>query len=620
MRKDAACLAALCAALWFAPPAHAGTYDVVSCQASGGGGINRAWTVEPYNSTGAAPPALASFSIPGTLDSCPAVATLTVQTDPGATKSVKNGDGLAFVFRAPAGNTVKSVAIDRFMAARSSSASAQNPSWLAVARAGTTVGDRTIIGTTAGPDYCNGSAPAAGTYCTQGTNGALSPSTESIANATVVQWGFECQTATTNCVTGNGTASNAFMQLQGATVTVEDDTPPVVSAGSPLDGWHRPQDALVATGADGGGLQDMAVSIDGNPVAFASYTCDFHLPAPCANAPQLAVPLAGLADGPHNLTVTGVDVADNGSRGDRVVDVDGTAPALDLVPTKGRRTITFAVHDALSGVRSGQIAIRAKQTAPFTPLPTTLRGGRLRATVPKGKQPSDFGIEVSATDNAGNAMSGQATTMSLNTRLGKHLRKVRGGTATVPYRHRVVVTGRLTTVDGVPLASLPVLATTTLRQSHATPQPFRTVLTSRTGRFSFSVPPGPSRRVDVSFGGGADLLHRTRSVDRRVAAGATIRASRTTLFGAATVRFSGRLGLFGARLPAGGKIVVLEAEQHGHWATVASTRARGRHGAWRADAHFRGNPGTFPVRLRIPREAVFPYDTGHSRAIPIRVR
>jgi hypothetical protein len=64
---------------------------------------------------------------------------------------------------------------------------------------------------------------------------------------------------------------------------------------------------------------------------------------------------------------------------------------------------------------------------------------------------------------------------------------------------------------------------------------------------------------------------------------------------------------------------VLEAEQHGHWTTVASTRARGAKAAWHAEAHFRGNPGTFPVRLRIPREAVFPYDAGHSRAIPIRV-
>ena len=64
---------------------------------------------------------------------------------------------------------------------------------------------------------------------------------------------------------------------------------------------------------------------------------------------------------------------------------------------------------------------------------------------------------------------------------------------------------------------------------------------------------------------------------------------------------------------------MLEAEQHGHWSTVATTRARGSKASWHAVAHFRGNPGTFPVRLRIPREGVFPYDLGHSPAVKIRV-
>jgi hypothetical protein len=161
--------------------------------------------------------------------------------------------------------------------------------------------------------------------------------------------------------------------------------------------------------------------------------------------------------------------------------------------------------------------------------------------------------------------------------------------------------------------------TSTLRVSGATARPFRSVTTGRTGRFSFSVPPGPSRRVDVTYAGGPELLRRTRSVTLHVPASSTIHASRTTVSGAATVRFSGRLGVLGAPLPRGGKIVVLEAEQHGRWTTVASTTARGAHAAWHAAAQFRGNPGRFPVRLRIPREAVFPYDLGHSPAVTIRV-
>ena len=54
--------------------------------------------------------------------------------------------------------------------------------------------------------------------------------------------------------------------------------------------------------------------------------------------------------------------------------------------------------------------------------------------------------------------------------------------------------------------------------------------------------------------------------------------------------------------------------------TVDTTRATGSTGAWRAVARFRGNPGTFSIRLRIRREALFPYELGYSPALAVRVR
>ncbi len=150
------------AVLWFAPTARAGTHDVLACQAPGGGNVNDAWTLEPYSSMGAAPPPLSAFVVPASVTGCPAAGTLSAHGDPGTTKSVKNGDGIAFVFRAPAGNTIKTVAIDRYLAARQA-ASATNY-WIGVARSGTTPGDRTIVGTTSGPDYCDGSADASPNY------------------------------------------------------------------------------------------------------------------------------------------------------------------------------------------------------------------------------------------------------------------------------------------------------------------------------------------------------------------------------------------------------------------------------------------------------------------------
>jgi hypothetical protein len=112
-----------------------------------------------------------------------------------------------------------------------------------------------------------------------------------------------------------------------------------------------------------------------------------------------------------------------------------------------------------------------------------------------------------------------------------------------------------------------------------------------------------------------------RDVWLKTPASATIHASSTVVRGAGRVRFSGRLRLLGASLPPGGKIVVLEAFQRGRWSTVRATRATGPNAIWRATAQFRGNPGSFRLRLRIAREAaVFPYEIGYSKSIVVRVR
>ncbi len=103
-------------------------------------------------------------------------------------------------------------------------------------------------------------------------------------------------------------------------------------------------------------------------------------------------------------------------------------------------------------------------------------------------------------------------------------------------------------------------------------------------------------------------------------ASSTIHASRRVLRGRGRVRFSGRLGLRGATIPRSGKIVELQAYDRGRWRTFATARARGSKGRWSSSYTFAGTPGRYPVRLRIRREAVFPYDLGYSRFVIVRVR
>jgi hypothetical protein len=290
------------------------------------------------------------------------------------------------------------------------------------------------------------------------------------------------------------------------------------------------------------------------------------------------------------------------------------------VPVSGR-SISAPVSDAASGVRGGTIEVRTKRDGAFTALRTTLRGGKLKATVPRSMNPSRLGIRVSAVDRAGNAVSSLVTSMSLSTRIGKRSsRKVQNARATVPYGRAVRVHGRLTSTDGAPVANQTIVVTGVLRQTGARAVPVATTLTDTGGRFSLTVPAGPSRVISVAYTGAGGFLHRERSVALRVPASATIHAADVLISGAGSVRFSGRLRRLGTALPDGGKIVDLQARAGGRWSTVATTRASGATASWSARARFRGTPGSFPVRLRIRREAAFPYELGYSPSISVRVR
>jgi hypothetical protein len=326
-----------------------------------------------------------------------------------------------------------------------------------------------------------------------------------------------------------------------------------------------------------------------------------------------------VADGRHTLTVIAEDTAGNVGRADRTLDLDGTPPAVARVPVTGRR-IAAVVSDPASGLQGGLIEVRSKRDGAFTALRTTLRNGRLTATVPRSMSPSKVGIRVTVSDRAGNSVSSLVTSMSLSTRIGKRSRKVQNARANVPYGRGVTVLGRLTTTDGAPIPNQVVVLHGVLRQTGAAPQEVARTSTDTGGRFSVTLPASPSRVVTVSYTGAGGFLHRSRTVALRVKASASIHTNDLLISGAGSVRFDGRLRLLGTSLPPGGKLVDLQARSGGRWSTVATTRATGPPASWRAVARFRGTPGSYPVRLRIRREATFPYELGYSPSVVIRVR
>jgi hypothetical protein len=143
--------------------------------------------------------------------------------------------------------------------------------------------------------------------------------------------------------------------------------------------------------------------------------------------------------------------------------------------------------------------------------------------------------------------------------------------------------------------------------------------TSRTGRFTYLLPAGPSRVVRFRYPGTPTIRAQTREVDVRVRAGSTLWPNRRSLLNGEAVVLSGRL--LGRPVPRSGKLVELQAFVRRHWRTFDSTRA-GHTGRWSYTYRFLNTVGRvrYRFRVRIPRESGYPYARGVSRPVAVTVR
>jgi len=181
---------------------------------------------------------------------------------------------------------------------------------------------------------------------------------------------------------------------------------------------------------------------------------------------------------------------------------------------------------------------------------------------------------------------------------------------------RAVIVGRLRSASGEPIsgAGLRVLA----RPQHQPDFEDATVaITGHTGRFRLVLRADTSRRLRVAYcspAGGA-VRH------LRLAAGATssLRANRYRLRNGQAVVLSGRLR--GGHVPAGGKLVEIQAFFRSRWRTISSVRSNPK-GEWRFRYRFDGTRGTVAYRFRVflPREGGYPYASGASPQVRLVVR
>jgi hypothetical protein len=187
------------------------------------------------------------------------------------------------------------------------------------------------------------------------------------------------------------------------------------------------------------------------------------------------------------------------------------------------------------------------------------------------------------------------------------------------YGQRARLHGRLMT-GGRPLESTPIEVWAQTKSSGAPWRRIADLQTSRTGRFGFPVGRGPARFLRFRYAGTGTIRGRTAVVDLRVKASSTLRPSRRDVVNGEYVTFRGRLR--GRPIPPGGKLVELQVYTRRRWRTFAQPRARANTGRWAFRYRFEAIRGrvTFRFRARIRRESDYPFHTGTSGQVHVRVR
>jgi hypothetical protein len=357
-----------------------------------------------------------------------------------------------------------------------------------------------------------------------------------------------------------------------------------------------------------------------------------------------------VADGRHVVAVRAVDGAGNASA-ERTVGlrIDRTAPetvVFEASDPADPRRVAVVVADAMSGVARGVIELRPAG-GPWRPLATTLADGRLVARLDDATLPAGpYELRARVVDVAGNEAVGT--------------RRADGSPVAVvlpvraPAELRALRTGRVLDLvlrsAGRPLAGRPIALSQRLRgrrgwrpacprrtvivaseaglgaaasaespgpASAESPVPACSVRTDAAGRARIRLATGPSRTVRASFDGDDLLLPATARTAIRTRARVRLAAPPTARPGGA-VRFRGRL--LGDHLPAGGKVVELQARVGGRWRTFATVRTDRRGRVRRTHRFTPASTGrTYRFRLLARRESAYPFETGWSQVVAVRI-
>jgi hypothetical protein len=372
------------------------------------------------------------------------------------------------------------------------------------------------------------------------------------------------------CPTAASDGFAAGVKIYGAIVTVRDSTEPELTvAGSGLlaAGEHAGTETVrVDAAGDNSGIKRLAVFYDDNasPVGVVDFErnpdkCAWWRSTPCSN-------------------VTGVDIPVDTRR----------------VPDGERRFIVRA-YDAAENVRS------------FTAEPVVVRNGT--TATPTSLSPSDRGAPngVGASDAA---------------RLAAKFHTTRGARRVARFGAPITLRGRLLNEAGAGIGGAEIVVAAR-GVAGAQDQVLGVARTAANGAWRFVIRGhSASRTLLVSYRSHANdaaptALRRLR-LGVRAPVGLSVRPR--VVGNGDTITFRGRL--LAGPLPSGGKLIDMQVKIGRVWRTFATTRARGRRGTFRHRYRFTRSydPITYRFRALARADSAYPYATGASRTVRVRVR
>jgi hypothetical protein len=323
---------------------------------------------------------------------------------------------------------------------------------------------------------------------------------------------------------------------------------------------------------------------------------------------------------------------------------------FEALSTSDPTRVSVQVTDPISGLGGGEIEISRVGSGVWETLSTSQENSHLvtrvdDATLP----PGEYEMRATAHDQAGNLASttqrldGQPMKVKLPLRVASSVRagavgkkRVRrtvhhGGkphkvmrTITVlkprvrvGFGRKVRLAGVLVDRAGNPIGGAPVQVYSRPREGDEAL--VDTLTSGARGRFAYAIDARASQSLRFAYPGTATRLPAEDKVALLVSGRSTLAVNRARILNGQSVVFSGRVQ--GRPLPITGKLIELQVRLSDEWSTFRTIRSKSD-GRWRISYRFERTCGVerFPFRARLPGEAGYPLESGHSPVVAVRVK